>query len=143
MANPTISAATAIAACDAIVDLLDGGTGAGTIKIYDGSQPADPDEAVGAQTLLSEHDLNDPAFGAAADDAPGGKATANAIADDSSANATGTAAWFRASDGDGTAIIDGDVTATGGGGDMEINSTSISSGATVSVTGWNVTMPQS
>lgn len=49
MANTKISNAAAIDACDAVVDRLDGGTGAGVIKIYAGAQPADPDTAVGTQ----------------------------------------------------------------------------------------------
>ena len=143
MANTKISNAAAKAACDSVVDLIDGGASAGTLKIYDGSQPADVDTAVSTQTVLSEHTLNDPAFGDATDDSPGGKATANSVSDDSSANATGTASWFRVFDSDGNAIIDGDVTATGGGGDLELNSTSISAGATVSISSWTVTMPES
>lgn len=144
MANTKIGNAEAIDACNAVVDRLDAGAGAGLLRIYDGTQPAGgPDEAVGTQTLLAELTLSDPAFGAAADAAPGGQATANAISDDPSANATGTASWFRAVDSVGVAVIDGDVSATGGGGDLELNSTSISAGATVSVTSWTVTMPES
>lgn len=142
MANTTISNAAALAACDAVVDLIDGGASNGYIEIRTGSQPANPDAAA-TGTLLATLNCSDPAFGDAADDTPGGKATANAITDDSSADATGTAAWFRAYDSDATAIIDGDVTATGGGGDMELNTVSIESGATVEVTSWTVTMPES
>jgi len=143
MANTTISNAAAIAACDSIVDLIDGGAAAGSLRIYDGSQPANPDVAVSTQTLLAELTLSDPAFGNAADATPGGQATANSISDDTSADATGTAAWFRAVDSDGNGIIDGDVTATGGGGDLELDSTSISAGTTVSVTSWTFTVPES
>lgn len=142
MAAFRISNAAAIAACDAVVDLIDGGTGAGAIKIYDGSQPTDPDTAVSGQTLLAELPMSDPAFGNATDANPGGQATANSITDDSAADATGTAAWFRAEDGDGTAIMDGDVTTTGGGGDMELNTTSITSSSTVSISSFTVTMPE-
>lgn len=143
MANTKIANSEALSACDSVVDALDGGTGAGLLRIYDGTQPSGgPDEAIVSQTLLAELTLSDPAFGAAADDNPGGKATANAISDDTSANADGTASWFRAVTSDGTAVIDGDVTATGGDGDLELNSTSIASGATVSVTSWTVTMPE-
>lgn len=144
MANTKIANAEALSACDAVVDALDGGTGAAVLKIYAGSQPADPDTAVGTQTLLAELTCNDPAFGNAADDDPGGKATANSISDDTSANASGTAAWFRAETSSGNAVIDGDVSSTGAGtGDLQLDSTSISSGATVAVTSWTVTMPES
>ena len=52
------------AACDAVVDLLDAGAGAGTIKIYTGSQPASANDAASG-TLLATITLSDPAFGAA------------------------------------------------------------------------------
>ena len=141
MANTTISNAAAIAMCDAIVDRLDAGAGAGKLRIYSGSQPANPDVAVGAQVLLVEFALGDPAFGAAADANPGGRATANAIADVAAA-VTGTASWFRALDSNNVAILDGDVTATGGGGDLTLNSVSIVEAVNQSITSWTVTQPE-
>lgn len=140
--NTRISNAAAIAACDAIVDLIDGGAGAGLLRIYSGTQPADPDTAA-TGTLLAEITLNDPAFGAAADAAPGGIATASVspALEDTSANATGTAGYFRVVDSNGTAIMDGEVGTSGA--DLNLNTTSIVSGATVSVTSWTVTMPES
>jgi hypothetical protein len=143
MANTDISNAAALAACNGIVDLLDGGTPPGKLRIYSGSKPAGPDEAIGAQTLLAELTLSNPAFGNAADANPGGRATAGTITDDSSANATGTASFFRAVQGGGnTGVIDGDVTATGGGGDLQLNSVSIQAGAQVSITSWTFTVPE-
>ena len=140
--NTRVSNAAAIAACDAIVDLIDGGAGAGKVRIYSGSQPADPDTAA-TGTLLAEITLNDPAFGAAADAAPGGQATADLTGglEDSSADATGTAGYFRVVDSDNTAIMDGEVGTSGA--DMNLNTTSIVSGASVSITSWTVTMPES
>lgn len=56
-------------------------------------------------------DLPNPAFGAAADGT--GKATATAdctpALSDSSANASGTASWFRVINRNGDAVIDGSV----------------------------------
>jgi len=139
-ANMKISNAAAIAACDAVVDLLDGGAGAGKLQIYDGAQPAGPDTAVTTQTKLAELTLTDPAFGAAADDDPGAKATAAAIADDAAADATGTAAWFRAVDSNGLAVIDGTVALAAA--DLILDSLSITAGQTVKVNSWTVTMPE-
>ncbi len=136
----TISNAAAIAACNAVVDLLDAGAGAALIRIYDGTQPTNSDVAISTQTLLAELTCSDPAFGAAADAAPGGRATASAITDDSSANATGTASWFRAVDSNGLAVLDGSVGTSGA--DLNLNTVSITSGATVSVSSWTVTMPE-
>lgn len=138
MANTTISTASRNAAADALVDLLDGGASNGYIEIRDGTQPADPDTAA-TGTLLATCNCSDPAFG----DAASGTATANAISDDTDADASGTATWFRAYDSNGTAVIDGDVSGTGGGGDLELDNTSIVAGGTVSVTSWTITMPGS
>lgn len=137
MANNTkISNAAAIAACNAIVDLLDGGT----VKIYTGAQPADPDTTASG-TLLATLTLGSPAFGNAADAAPGATATANSITGDSSADATGTAGWFRALTSGAAAVIDGECGTSGA--DMNLNSVSIVSGASVDITSWTVTMPES
>lgn len=135
-----ISNVAAKAACDAIVDLIDGGASAGYVKIYPGTQPTDPDTATG-ETYLVQITLNDPAFGAAADATPGGRATADVdpALSGTAANA-GTAAWFRVFDSNNVAIIDGDVGTTGS--DMNINNTSISAGQTVSITSWTVTMAE-
>lgn len=138
----SISNVAARAACDAVVDLVDGGAGAGLLRIYSGTIPADADTALGAQVLLAELTMSDPAFGAAADAAPGGRATANAITGDTSANATGTAAFYRLVDSNGTTIVQGSVTATGGGGDLQLNSVAIQSGAAVTVTSFTLTMPE-
>lgn len=135
--NTTISNAAALAACNAIVDLIDVG-GTGKLRIYSGTQPTNPDVAIGSQVLLAELTLSSPAFGNAADLNPGARATANAITSDTSANATGTATWFRVVNQAGTAIIDGSVGTSGA--DLNIATTSIVSGATVSVSSWTVTM---
>lgn len=139
MADTRIDNSAALAACNAIVDLLDAGAGAGLLRIYSGSAPTNVDDAPTGD-LLAELTLNDPAFGNAADANPGATATANAITADNSANNTGTAGYFRAVDSDGNAVIQGDITASGGGGDLEINSTSIAAGAKVEVTSWTFTV---
>jgi hypothetical protein len=131
--NAKISDAAANAAADAVVDLLDGGK----LLIYDGSQPADADTAVTDQTLLAELTFGTPAFG----DASGGVATANAITQDSSANATGTATWFRVTTSEDAAIFDGSVGTADA--NLVLNSVAIQAGATVSVTELTYTQPKS
>jgi hypothetical protein len=135
-ADPRITNAVASAACDAIVDASDGGAGAGTLTIYDGTIPTNADTAVGAQTPLAVLTFSDPAFGAASN----GVATASAITSDSSANNTGTASWFRIATSGPTTIMDGTVGTSGE--DLNLNTTSIVSGATVSVTAFTVTVPK-
>ena len=121
--NTQLSNEAANAMADALSALLDNGY----LRIYDGSQPATADTAVSTQTLLAELRFNADAAPAAS----GGLLTFNAITSDSSANATGTAAWFRCLKSDGTsAIMDGTVGTSGT--NMVIATTSISSGQTVS-----------
>ena len=136
-----IAETLAIANANAVVDALDAGSGAGKIRVYSGTIPTNPQTAVGAQVLLVEFTLGDPAFGAAGAVSGGALATANAIAA-VNAVATNTAAWFRALDSDNTAVFDGTVTATGGGGDLTIQSLSIVNGTEVSVTSLTYTQPK-
>lgn len=134
--NTKISNAAAIAACDAIVDKIDVGAGTAYLRIYDGTQPANPDVAVSTQTLLAEMALPNPAFGAAADGTDKATATADCDPDlsDATANASGTASWFRVINRNGDAVIDGSVGTSSA--DLILNSVAISAGATVTITDW-------
>lgn len=134
-----ISTAAAKSACDAVVDLLDGGAGAGYIEIRTGSQPATVATAASG-TLLGTLTLSDPAFGNATTASPS-VATASAITSDTNADASGTAGWFRGYDSAGTAIIDGSITATGGGGDMTLDTVAIVAGGTIAVSAWTISHP--
>lgn len=87
---------------DALCALLDNGY----LRIYSGTQPADADTALSGNTLLAELRFGTPAFAAAVL----GVATANAITSDASANASGTATFFRCLKADGSTVIwDGSV----------------------------------
>ena len=55
------------------------------------------------------------------------------------ASGTGTAGHYRLTNG--SDIEEGTITATGGGGDLTLDNTSIASGQTVTVTSWTRTMP--
>lgn len=113
--------------CDVFVDALDAGAGAGTLKIYT--------SAFG--TLLATLTFSDPAFGAAS----GGTATASAISDDTSADATGTAAVLRLQDSTPATVAEGTVSTSGA--DLNLNTTSITSGDRVACTSATITMPAS
>lgn len=106
-------------------DAIDAGAGAGLMRIYDGTRPATCGVAT---TLLAELTHSDPCAGAAAS----GVLTFSAITADASANATGTATWYRDVDSTGTCAVDGAVGTAGS--DLNLNSTSISVGQQVSVT---------
>lgn len=132
MADTTkISNAAANAEADAFSDLLDNGY----LRIYSGSQPATADTAIGAQVLLAELRFNATASPAAVN----GVITFNAITSDTSADATGTAAWFRALKSDGTsAVWDGSVSTSGA--TINLNSTAIQANAQVDVTALTFTV---
>ena len=102
------------------------------LRIYDGTRPATGGTAT---TLLAELTCNATAFAAAAS---GGVLTLNAISDDTSANATGTATWFRITQSNGTThVMDGDVSTSGS--DLNFDSTAFVAGGTVSVTSFTIT----
>lgn len=136
MAVVKLANAINITVADAIADAVDVG-GAGTLEIRTGALPADPNAAPSG-TLLATLTFSVTAFGAAAQDGNNATATANAITADASADATGTAAHFRVLSGGGTVIWTGDVTATAGGGALELDSVSITTGQQVSVSAFTV-----
>lgn len=124
---------------DAANTLMNAGSGPATIEIYSGTIPTNADTAIGAQVLLAVLTCSDPAAPAAS----ASVLTFSAITGDSSANATGTATWARIKDSTGATVFDCSVTATGGGGVMTLNTTSIVSGSPVSITSGTLTVPTS
>lgn len=105
------------------------------LSIYDGTRPSDADTAITDQTLLAQLTCDGTAFAAAAS---GGVLTAESITQDSSANATGTASWFRLTASNGTTVVmDGDVGTSSS--DLNLNSVSIVVGGAVSVTSFVIT----
>ena len=116
---------------NAMLDAITTAVGnAGLLRIYDGSRPA---SGGAATTLLAELTCGTPfAAGAAA-----GVLTLGSITQDASANASGTATWFRIVTSGGTFVIDGNVGTSGS--DLNLTTTSITSGQPVSVTSWTIT----
>jgi hypothetical protein len=123
------------AAVDAITALINAG-GAGTIKIYTGSQPTNPQTALGAQTLLGTLTFSATSFGAGST----GVATANAITQDSAADATGTATWARIASGGAATVFDCDVNTSGA--TINLNTVSIVAGGPIQITSFTLTMPE-
>lgn len=143
--NMNISAEIAILALDAMLDGLDEGTGAAIIQGRTGVQPADPD-AVTTGTLLFTLPMTDPAFAGATDQANGTvRASASAITDDSSADATGTLGYCRVSaSNDGATALDDHIDGEAGtsGADFNFNTLSIVAGAVISMSSYTVTLDQ-
>jgi len=121
----TISNAARTAAVTALTNLLDASSVAGYITVT-----ASNDD------VLTTHALSDPAVASITN----GVATLDTIADDTDA-AGGTAAKVKFYDGDAVLVMSGTATATGGSGDLELNSLTIPAAVTVSITSGTITMP--
>lgn len=105
------------------------------LKIRSGSVPASCADADSGTVLVT---MNLPSDWMAA--ASSGSKAKSGTWEDTSADATGTAAHFRIYASDGTTChMQGTVTATGGGGDMTLDNTSIASGQTVTITSFAIT----
>lgn len=136
MANIRIAAAVRNAMLDAITTAINAGSGAGTLKIYSGTQPANGDAAE-AGSLLATLTFTDPA----ASGASGGILTFSTITEDSSADNTATATWARIEDSSGGNVFDGDVNTTGA--MINLNTASIVAGGPVRITSFTITLPSS
>jgi hypothetical protein len=120
---------------NAQLDAFETTVGASAIlEIRTGAAPADCATA-DSGTLLASMTLPSDWMAAAAS---GSKALSGTW-EDTSANATGTAAHFRIKNNAGTVChMQGTVTATSGGGDIELDNTSIASGQSVSITSFTI-----
>lgn len=119
---------------NAMLDAITTAIGAsGKLRIYSGTQPTDPDTALGAQVLLADLALS-ATFAAGASS---GVLTASAITTDSSADNTGTAAWGSLLTSANVRKVDFTVGTSGT--DMIINNTSINSGQAVSCSALTIT----
>lgn len=127
--NPHFSDTAANAEATALGALCN----SGFLRIYDGTQPANANTAITTQNLLAELTFGSTAFGAAA----AGLITANSITQDSSANNTGTASWFRCVESNGTTtVMDGSAGTSSA--DLDLNTTSIVTGAVVQCSAFTV-----
>src|SRR5688500_13202845 len=106
---PKITNAVATAQLDALTVSLN----TGYLRVYSGTQPATADTALGGNTLLAELRFTATAFPSATN----GVAVANAITQDSSAAATGTATFARALASNGTTVV-ADFTVSTSGADI-------------------------
>lgn len=107
------------------------------LKIRTGAPPADCGTA-DSGTVLATLALPSDWMAAAS---AGSKSKAGTW-QDPSADAAGTAAHYRLYASDGTTCHEqGTVTATGGGGDLTIDSVTVASGQTITITTWTRTAP--
>lgn len=105
------------------------------LKIRSGAAPANVGTADSGTVLAT---LTLPSDWMAA--ASSGSKAKSGTWEDTSADATGTAAHFRLYASDGTtAHLQGTVTATGGGGDMTVDNVSFAAAQAFSITGFTLT----
>lgn len=125
---------------NAELDALETAIGtAAVLKIRTGAAPANVATA-DSGTVLATMTLPSDWLAAASS---GSKAKSGTW-QDTSADATGTAAHFRIYASDGTtAHIQGTVTATGGGGDLTLDNTSIASGQAITISSFSITAANS
>jgi len=117
----------------------------GVLKIYSGTKPAGANTALSGNTVLAQLTLNATAFAAASssgsDPTRTATAAANSITGDTSADATGTASFFRVFKSDGTtALFDGTVGTSGC--DLNLATVSIVAAQDVEITSFSLTMPE-
>ena len=117
-----------------IDDGIDGGGSAGVIKFYDGTQPTAGGDAITTQTLLGTVTFSLPSKGSIT----GNKMTFDAITKDTGSTG-GTVSWARIEDSAASTQFDCDVTATGGGGAIQLNSVSV--GAEIDITSFTIELP--
>jgi len=127
---------------NAILDAIEAAVGAtAVLKIYDltAGAPTDTSAAITATTLVTMTLPSDWMVAASR----GSKAKSGTW-QDTSADATGTADFFRLFASDGTTChAQGTVTVTGGGGDMTVDNASIVAAQSVTITGFTLTAPHS
>lgn len=123
-----ISTAVKNSALIGIRVLIDAGSGAGKIKIYNAPRPA-TGVAITTQTLLAELTMQDPSFAEPAS----ATMIMNVPVSDSSANATGTASWARITDSNDNFVMDIDVGDLASGAELKLPTTAISLGGAVNV----------
>lgn len=125
-----------VAVRNARLDAIESTTGAtAMLRIRTGAQPANC-AAADAGTVLATLTLPTDWMAAAS----GGTKAKSGTWEDTSADATGTAAHWRLYDSAGTTChAQGSVTVTGGGGDLTVDNTSFSTGQSFVVTSWTFT----
>lgn len=123
---------------NAMLDAIETAVGVSAVlKLRTGAQPANA-AAADSGTVVATISLASDWMSAAS---AGSKAFSSTPLTDSSADNTGTLAHYRVYASDGTTChMQGTITATGGGGDMTVDNTSVTAAQSVSITSWSINM---
>ena len=123
-----------------LAESIDAGTAA-VIVIYSGTAPANADASLAGNTVLAQLTCSATAFSGFSDTGTAARATFASITADSSADATGTATFFRIlTQAGGTVVAQGTVGTSAS--DLILNTTAITSGSTVSITSATIDLPE-
>lgn len=116
----------------AITAARDTGSAGGFIRIYDGVRPAKGGTPTNLLGQLQFSNVSSP-------DPVAGILTANPITGDTSADASGTATWFREVDSDGLFIMDGDCGLAGSGSELVLNDVNVVAGLPINISSYVIT----
>ncbi|MBA2687790.1 MAG: hypothetical protein H0U64_06800 [Gemmatimonadaceae bacterium] len=126
----------AVARRNEMLDSIRDNLATGKLRIYAGTRPTDADTALASNTLLAELVFSAIAFPAAS----AGVITANAITQDSSADATGTASFARLFETDGTTVVC-DLSVGVSASEINFQTLSFAIGLIVQVTSLTISLP--
>lgn len=110
------------------------------IRIYGGTPPANADAALASNTLLAELACAATPFSGFTDTGSAARATFDDIAEDTSADDTGTATFFRLERADDSTAAQGDVGTSAA--DLVLNTTAITADSTVAITSATIDLPK-
>jgi hypothetical protein len=124
---------------NAMLDTIESTIGTSAIlRLRSGSPPATCATA-DSGTVIATYNLASDYMAAAAS---GAKAFSSLPLSDTSADNSGTLGHFRLYDSGGTVCgMQGTITATGGGGDMTVDNTSVTAGQQVNITAFTINAP--
>jgi hypothetical protein len=118
-----------------VLDGIDATFNGGTLTIRTGAAPGAGNAATG--TVLATIPLAADAFNPASGP---NKSAAGLPWTDTSADATGAAAHFRLVNGASTRVLEGTVTASGGGGDLQLTNVNLQAGNPVEITAFALSL---
>lgn len=127
-----------VAVRDAMLNAIETAIGTSAVlKLKTGAQPANC-AAADSGTVVATFSLASDWMAASSS---ASKAFSSTPLTDSSADASGTLQHYRVYASDGTTChMQGSITATGGGGDLTVDNTSVTAGQSVQITSWAINM---
>lgn len=127
-----------VAARDGMLNAFEVAVGTSAVlKLRTGAQPANC-AAADTGTVVATYSLASDWMAASSS---ASKAFSSTPLTDSSADNSGTLGHFRLYASDGTTChLQGSITATGGGGDLTVDNTSVTAGQSVQITSWAISM---